>query len=203
MSAGSRLQRTSRTPKDASSRRLNLTLTRFLPRPGAASTPIDWGAVYTQELPRVYNYLRYRTGDDALAEDLTAGTFEKAWRAREDYRRDLGAFSTWLITIACNLATDELRHHRDEIPLDNLHHNAALDNTEQTVARREELSHLNSLLAELPDRERELLAYKYGAELTNRDIARQTGLSESNVGTTLHRVVAKLRAQWEKRNNGD
>ena len=90
--------------------------------------------------PRVHNYLRYRTGDDALAEDLTAATFEKAWRARKDYRRDLGVFSTWLITIARNLATDELRRRRDEIPLDNLHYNAALDDTEQTVARHAELS---------------------------------------------------------------
>ena len=39
---------------------------------------------------------------------------------------------------------------------------------------------------------------KYGAELTNREIAHMTGLSESNVGTILHRVVVKLRMEWEK-----
>lgn len=203
MSAESRSLSASRTQKDGSSRSFNLTLTRFKARFGATSAPIDWGAIYAQELPRVYNYLRYRIGDDRLAEDLTAATFEKAWRAREDYRRDLGAFSTWLIAIARNLATDELRHRHDEIPLDRLFHNAAADDTEQTVARSAELAHLDVLMAQLPERERELLAYKYGAELTNRAIARQTGLSESNVGTTLHRIVAKLRAQWETRTNED
>lgn len=197
MSAESRSLNASRAQKSASSRSFNLTLTRFIARFGATSAPIDWGAVYTQELPRVYNYLRYRLGDDRAAEDLTAATFERAWRAREDYRRDLGAFSTWLIAIARNLATDEFRHRRDEIPLDMVLHNAAADDTEQTVARRAELAHLDVLLAQLPEHERELLAYKYGAELTNRAIARQTGLSESNVGTTLHRIVVKLRAQWE------
>ncbi len=45
-------------------------------------------------------------------------------------------------------------------------------------------------------RERELLAFKYGAELTNREIARVTKLSESNVGTILHRAVATLRSRW-------
>ncbi|MBK8027516.1 MAG: sigma-70 family RNA polymerase sigma factor [Chloroflexi bacterium] len=47
-------------------------------------------------------------------------------------------------------------------------------------------------------RERELIALKYGAELTNRAIAEVTGLSESNVGTTLHRIIQKLRQQWDE-----
>ena len=49
----------------------------------------------------------------------------------------------------------------------------------------------------MPDRQRELIALKYGAALNNRLIARITGISESNVGTTLQRTVEKLRAQWE------
>jgi RNA polymerase sigma-70 factor (ECF subfamily) len=53
------------------------------------------------------------------------------------------------------------------------------------------------MLKELAIRERELIALKYGGGLTNREIARATGLSESNVGTILHRVVGRLRARWE------
>ena len=52
------------------------------------------------------------------------------------------------------------------------------------------------LIAGLPDRERELLALKYGAGATNRAIADVTGISESNVGTILHRTVQKLRTEW-------
>ena len=48
----------------------------------------DWDAVYADQLPRVYNFFRYRFGVTADAEDLTARTFEKAWRARHRYRRD-------------------------------------------------------------------------------------------------------------------
>jgi RNA polymerase sigma-70 factor (ECF subfamily) len=50
----------------------------------------------------------------------------------------------------------------------------------------------------LPERERELLSLKYGAGLTNRAIARLTGLSESNVGTLLHRTIAGLRTEWDE-----
>jgi hypothetical protein len=47
--------------------------------------------VYVEQLPRVFNFFRYRCGNVADAEDLTSITFEKAWRGRERYRRDKGA----------------------------------------------------------------------------------------------------------------
>ena len=68
---------------------------------------------------------------------------------------------------------------------------------EEMVQRQDDLARLGALLARLPGRERELVSLKYGAGLTNRSIARLTGLSESNVGTILYRVVRRLRAQWE------
>ena len=55
----------------------------------AAHNPkIDWEAIYADQLPKVYNFFRYRVNDDALAQDMTATTFEKAWRARDHYRSD-------------------------------------------------------------------------------------------------------------------
>lgn len=159
---------------------------------------VAWNAVYTRELPRIYNYFRYRFGDNAVAEDLTSTTFEKAWRARERYRRDLAAFSTWLLTIARNVATDHLRRAHTEIPLDTVVELPAPDTPDTVYARQAELAELTRRLAQLPERERELIALKYGAELNNRHIAQLTGLSESNVGTILHRAVGRLREEWEK-----
>ena len=46
--------------------------------------------------------------------------------------------------------------------------------------------------------ERELVSLKYGAGVTNRAIAQLTGLSESNVGTILHRTIDALRARWDE-----
>ena len=62
--------------------------------------------------------------------------------------------------------------------------------------RQSEAQRLAALLETLPPRERELIAMKYGADMTNRAIARATGLSESNVGTILHRGVESLRVRW-------
>jgi RNA polymerase sigma-70 factor (ECF subfamily) len=69
---------------------------------------------------------------------------------------------------------------------------------EGSYRRRQDLARLARLLEGLSEREQELVAMKYGAELTNRKIAELTGLSETNVGTILYRVVRKLRAQWEE-----
>ena len=57
---------------------------------------------------------------------------------------------------------------------------------------------LSILLSQLADRDRELVALKYGAGLTNRAIAGLSGLSESNVAVILHRAVQTLREEWEK-----
>lgn len=35
-----------------------------------ASTAVDFEAVYQEELPRVYNFFRYRLGDGQIAEDM-------------------------------------------------------------------------------------------------------------------------------------
>lgn len=157
----------------------------------------DWDQVYAEQLPRVLNFFRYRLGDRADVEDLTARTFEKAWRARHGYRRDLAGFATWLLTIARHVAIDDLRARRRYEPLDVAAAPPSWDDTpEQQAVQQSEAERLAALLATLSPRERELIAMKYGAEMTNRAIARATGLSESNVGTILHRAVESLRERW-------
>lgn len=156
----------------------------------------DWDAVYADHLPRIYNYFRFRLAADADVEDLTARVFEKAWSARARYRRDLAGFSTWLYRIAQNVGVDYLRSRRAHAPLEAAVEVAAERTPEVDEERRSDLARLAALTASLPDRERELVALKYGAGLSNRAIAPLVGLSESNVGTTLHRTVQTLRSRW-------
>ena len=173
------------------------TRTRILKGTYTLTEEIDWETAYKEYLPRVYNFFRYRVGDRALAEDLTAATFEKAWRGRSRFRRDLSAFSTWLFTIARNVAIDHFRRREQDIPLDTV--SEAIDpiSVEETVQRNHDFARLSAVLSQLPARERELVAFKYGGGLNNREIARLTHLSESNVGVILYRVVEKLRVRMD------
>src|SRR6185437_11291158 len=85
---------------------------------GASAPELDWNAVYAEQLPRVYNYFRFRLGRHSDIEDLTSRTFEKAWKARSHYRRDVAGFSAWLFGIARNIAADDLRSRRVYLPLE-------------------------------------------------------------------------------------
>lgn len=167
----------------------------------------DWEAVYWQVTPRLYNYFRYRLGaadaDDQTAQDLTAQVMLRAWRYRDRYSHNLGAFEGWLFGIARNVISDHVRGkiRRDtqevDLTLDAIHALESDFSVEAEVQKRHDAEHLAALLATLPERDRELIALKYGAGLTNRAIAGATALSESNVGTLLHRIIHKLRAAWE------
>src|SRR5215210_3894504 len=122
----------------------------------------DWDEVYAEQLPRVLNFFRYRLGDTADAEDLTARTFERAWRARHRYRRDIAGFATWLLTIARNVAIDHLRARQQHEALDVAAAVPSRDETpEQQAVQQSEARRLAGLLATLPPRDRELIAMKY------------------------------------------
>ena len=170
-------------------------LRRFFPsRP--KTRELDWNALYADYLPRIYKFFCYRVNDGPTAEDLTSATFEKAWQARHRYRDDLAAFSTWLFTIARNVATDHFRRQRDSVPLDEVRDASDEPALDDAAQRSADFATLLRLLAALPDRERDIIALKFGGGHAHRDIARLMSLSESNVAVIAHRAVMQLRERW-------
>ncbi len=163
---------------------------------------IDWQDVYQQSLPRIFHFFCYKVGDETIAEELTSLTFEKAWVSRANYHRERGDVHSWLVGIARNVIIDHFRKRSREIPLMDVPEMEMSRSFDEDLQRKLDFEMILTSLARFPERERELIAMKYGAELTNREIARMTGLSESNVGTTLHRVVDKLRNEWEQNHEG-
>jgi RNA polymerase sigma-70 factor (ECF subfamily) len=171
----------------------------FFKRFVAVTDASDWESVYAETLPKVFNYVLYRVGDMALAEDLTATTFERAWKQRKRYRHDRAGLLAWLLGIARHLIADSHRRQRPTEPLDEATAASADASPDVLSEARDTAERLQRLLHTLPAREQELIALKYGADLTNRQIARLTGLSESNVGTILHRTIQQLRQTWDRK----
>jgi RNA polymerase sigma-70 factor, ECF subfamily len=173
----------------------------FIPWLNAAMSADEFEAVYQAEVPRIYHFFCYRFVEGPLAEDLTAATFEKAWRGRGRFRQQ-AAFSTWLFAIARNVAEDYNRKHRHyaEVSLEEENDPPGSAILEEHVEQQADFAQLSLLLAQLADRERELVALKYGAGLTNRAIAQLSGLTESNVAVILHRTLQTLRSEWEAKN---
>jgi len=159
---------------------------------------LDWDAVYDEQTPRLYNFFRYRTGDSEIAKDLTARTMMKAWRYRKSYNSNAGAFAAWLFQIARNLATDHLRQQvNDPLPLFDANNHSSDFSVEHEVQKKLDAHRLYCLLKTLPTRDQEIMALKFGADMTNREIAKVLDLTASNVGTIIHRSIQILRAKWE------
>jgi RNA polymerase sigma-70 factor, ECF subfamily len=161
-----------------------------------ASLDADWQQIYDAEVTRVLAFFCARLSDPALAEDLTAETFAQAWRSRQRYEARRASFATWLFSIARHVLIDTLRRRHTEAALDEAQ--LAASGIEEAFDQQRNFGRLAHLLNQLPERERTLITLKYGEGLTNRRIAERMNLSESNVGTILHRAMQMLRSAWER-----
>jgi RNA polymerase sigma-70 factor (ECF subfamily) len=149
-------------------------------------------ALYRSSRDDVYAYVATLLRDRTAAEDVTALAFERAYRRRRSFDRRRGDERAWLFGIARNAALDELRRRGRHVVLafDPVDHDRPLDAAGEDDERR---GAVRAALDGLGARERELVALKFHAGLSNAEIARVLGVSESNAGTLLHRTLSKLR----------
>lgn len=156
-------------------------------------------SLYDRTFPKVYSYVASLLRDRPAAEDVTAQAFERAYRKRRSYRASRGSQEAWVFGIARNAALDELRRRSRRAGLEGDPEDLAapsLDDHAELALRREAV---RAALDTLEDRERELVALKFMGGLSNREISRVLGMSESNAGTKLHRTITKLREACHER----
>jgi RNA polymerase sigma-70 factor, ECF subfamily len=160
--------------------------------PTEAETAFE--GLYRSSRDDVFAYVSGLLRDRSAAEDVTAQAFERAYRRRSTFNAKRGTHRAWLFGIARNAALDELRRRSRHAelaaePTDV----AATELGERAAEAALRRSVLREALGRLSARERELVALKYFAGLGNAEIAMVLGISESNAGTRLHRVIEKLR----------
>jgi RNA polymerase sigma-70 factor, ECF subfamily len=153
--------------------------------------------LYRSSREDVYAYVAGLLCDRSSAEDVTATAFERAYRKRSGFDPRRGTHRSWLFGIARNAALDELRRRKrvaelQDEPVDDA---AAPDEQADVSLRR---AALRTGLAGLSPRERELVALKFFAGLSNTEIADVLGVSATNAGTRLHRTVEKLRRSCDE-----
>jgi RNA polymerase sigma-70 factor (ECF subfamily) len=136
---------------------------------------------------RVYAYCAYRLGDGAEAEDATSDTFERALRYRSSFDSRRGTSSAWLVGIA-RRAVDDLLSRR----LTTVEHVPEQLAPEHDRTLRLDLA---QALDQLDQRERELVALRYGADLTARQIGALLELRTNAVEVALHRALNRLRVE--------
>ncbi len=152
-----------------------------------------WEELYRSSRDDLYAYVATLLRDPAAAEDVTALSFERAYRRRRSFNARRGNERAWLFGIARNAALDELRRRRRHAALgvepEDLEAPDPADEADVALRR----TTVRAALAELSPRERELIALKFHAGLSNAEVAEVIGVSASNAGTLLHRTMEKLR----------
>jgi RNA polymerase sigma factor (sigma-70 family) len=140
-----------------------------------------------EDIRRVYAYVAYRVGHGSDAEDITSDTFERAIRYRQSFDPRRGSRTAWLVGIARRCIADWRESQTPIAPAPGL-----------GVAESHEMAsvqslHLAAAVAELAERDREILALRFGADLSARDIAQALSLRTNTVEVALHRALSRLR----------
>jgi RNA polymerase sigma factor (sigma-70 family) len=161
-------------------------------RRGALDEP-DFDTLFRECVADLHAYAISLLGERAAAEDVTATAFERLYRSRSRLDRRRGSPRAWLFAIARNAALDELRRRgrqpRCELPADG----SADQGSGEAIEKVERRAQVREALAHLPLRDREVVLLKFHGQLSNSELARVLGISESNAGTRLHRALTRLR----------
>ncbi len=154
----------------------------------------DFERIYAEHAQALFGFLAYRTGDRALAEDLLADTFERAYGARTRFDRRRASEKTWLYSIALNLVRDHQRRRAAEgRALEKVGARTSME--APGLDRLEDRDALGRALATLSAEERDAVALRFGADLTVPEIARLTDNPLTTVEGRVYRALRKLREE--------
>ena len=150
------------------------------------------------------NYIYRFLGDMKECEDLLQETFLRVYRNRHSYRR-IAKFSTWLYTIAGNLARSEYRKRKrrrlyslqsinreeEEFELEIPDETFSPDkHTESTIQDH----YIQEALKLIPEEFREVVVLRDVQQLAYEEIAEITGLPMGTVKSRINRGRTKLQA---------
>lgn len=152
----------------------------------------DFSAVYRRHAQDVYRFALYLSGNFALAEDLAAETFAKAWIARDRIR--VGSVKAYLLMITRNLYRDQKRRRgADRLP-DDLDVADRGAGPETSAQARHELRRVLAALRQLADADREVLLMAAVEGLSHQAIAVALEISVDAVKVRVHRARVRLNA---------
>ncbi|NLB51707.1 MAG: sigma-70 family RNA polymerase sigma factor [Syntrophomonadaceae bacterium] len=151
--------------------------------------------LYQEYYPKIYNYTIYRVGDPNIAEDLVSEVFEKVLLNYYTYNSQKAKFSTWLFAIANNTIINyyQKSKRQRQVSFTYLQGSESKYHLEDMVIEQEAKEILLKAIMCLEERQINIIALKFAAGQTNREIATMLDLSESNVGTILYRALKHLR----------
>lgn len=160
----------------------------------ARHDPEAFGELFRRHWPRIYSFSYRRSGSREVAEEVTAATFERAWRALPSFRWRGGGIEPWLFRIAASeLAGWYRREGRHATPRAQL---ALMDHADTRVVEGpsfEDDEALRAALGRLRPRYQQVLTLRFLAGMSPEEAAAAMGCSRPTLAVAVHRALAALR----------
>lgn len=155
-----------------------------------------FGRVYDLYLPKIYNFIYYKTNHRETAEDLTSKTFFKALEKIETFSPQKNAsFSSWIYMIARNTVIDHYRTNKNNLDINDFFDLHSGENQEEAVHNKNVLSEVQKKLTELSPEQREIVILRVWEGLSYKEIAQITNKSESSSKMAFSRAIGKIRKE--------
>jgi RNA polymerase sigma-70 factor (ECF subfamily) len=164
--------------------------------------PQDFAAWYEAHRGVIYRYVRFRVATREAAEDVTSDVFLKALRFLGRYDPNRAPARAWLLHIARNAVADHLRVLRRRrslhVSLDRVP-DLVIDtpSPEERILSEERMQKLLNCNRTLRPADQEILSLRYGAELSNHEIAETLGITDNAAAVRVHRALSRLKAALE------
>ena len=161
-------------------------------------------ALVEQYQHRLLRYLSHLTSNQALAEDLFQETWLRVLEKGHQYD-GRNKFSSWLFSIAHNVAIDYLRK-RQPASLDEINENEegpVLEPTDKgpssfdVVAAQEQAAQIATAMERVPLVYREVLVLRFQEQMKLEEIAQLIHIPLATVKTRLYRGVMALRPAFQ------
>lgn len=156
---------------------------------------------YEKNFIALFNFVSFYVHDVNGAEDLTALIFEKALQKQKQYDPDKGTLSNWVYGIARNSIKLFFREQdykkkliKSLVLIENIQLYKNINNPEEVLEKKESFLIIINHIYSLSEKEQNVLALRYGAGLSYKEIAKQLNIKRSMVGVTLHRAHKTIKA---------
>ena len=152
----------------------------------------------------LFSYLGRMGLAQSIAEEIAQETFLRAWKQLNRFNPERAQFSTWLFTIARNLALNELERASSKLETNDneklLDYACKRNQPIEKLTQTQQSHYLMAMLQTLPLADRSALALAYFQEFDMASIARIEGCTVSAIKVRLHRAKQKLRLLMEAHN---
>lgn len=152
--------------------------------------------LYDEYYNQIYHYLCYKVQNTANAEDLANDTFMLVYKNIHIYDETKGMAVTWIFAIANNRLKNYYRSRKSmEYSYDSFESVPAemLYDKNDCIAQKELSIVLEQMLAQLPQRNRQIIKMKYYDNMTSVEIGRRLQISSENVRVILKRSLSKMK----------